>query len=67
MTMSADDAEFDRLMKLLDLGINAVRAGDGDTALMAAAEGVKSAEKLSELSHKKVICLPDQTKASETL
>lgn len=52
----ADD-EYDRIMKLLDVGINAVRNDDGTGAIMALEAALKSAEKLPQVIH-----LPDQSR-----
>jgi hypothetical protein len=49
------DAICDRIMQLLDVGIAALRNGDGDGALMAAMEADKTAKSLA-------ICLPDRSK-----
>ena len=51
------DEEIDRLMQLLDVGIKAVRAGDGDAALMAVKEAHESAKRLPM----KPIVLPDRS------
>lgn len=60
--MKSVDGEVNRIMGLLDIGINAARAGDGDVALMAAKAAHDSALRLPQKSG--VICLPD--KSSET-
>lgn len=51
------DEEADRLMQLLDVGIDAVRKGDGQMALLALQEGLKTAERLPKKGDS--ICLPD--------
>lgn len=58
---SADD-EVNRIMGLLDIGIKAVRAGDGDAALMAVKAAHDSALRLPQKPG--LFCLPD--KSSET-
>lgn len=60
--MKSVDDEVNRIMGLLDLGINAVRAGDGDVALMAVKAAHDSALRLPQKPG--TICLPD--KSSET-
>lgn len=56
--MSKEDEDFERLMKLLDVGIEAVRAGDGDGAIMALEAATKVADALPKKPD--VICLPAQ-------
>lgn len=51
------DEEFNRLMQLLDVGIDAVRKGDDQMALLALQEGLKTAERFPKKGG--VICLPD--------
>lgn len=51
------DKEVDRIMQLLDIGLDAVKKGDGDAAAMALEEAHKSAKRLPQ----KVICLPDRS------
>lgn len=55
--MKSVDDEVNRIMGLLDIGIKAVRAGDGDVALMAAKAAHDSALRLPQKPG--VICLPD--------
>lgn len=55
--MNAADQEFERLMKLLGAATDAMRNGDGDAALMATAEALKTARRLPQ----KAICLPDRS------
>ncbi|WP_065755249.1 hypothetical protein [Bradyrhizobium paxllaeri] len=51
------DREVDRIMALLDVGLDAVKKGDGDVAVMALEEAYASAKRLPP----KVICLPDRS------
>jgi len=47
MSTEADpDDLFERLMKLLDVGLDALREGDGDGTILALKEAVKTAEQL---------------------
>lgn len=55
--MNTPDQEFDRLMKLLDVGITAAKSDDWDTALMAAKEAERTARRLPQ----KAIFLPDRS------
>lgn len=57
------DAEFDRIMKLLDIGLEALRTGDGDGAEMALDEALKVAKALPQKPV--IIVLPDRTKSGE--
>lgn len=43
----ADEAA-DRLMQLLDIGLEALKGDDPDTAIMALAEGLKTAHSLPQ-------------------
>lgn len=53
------DAEADRLMKMLDMALDAVRGGDGDAALLALMEAEETANRLpKKASPPEVICLP---------
>lgn len=54
------DEEYERLMKLLDIGLDAVRSGDGDGAIMALEAATKVADALPEKPE--VICLPDRSR-----
>lgn len=58
--MSDADDEEDRLMKLLDVAINAVRQDDEVGALMALEAGLKSARNLPQKPQ--VFYLPDQSR-----
>jgi hypothetical protein len=53
------DEEADRLMQLLDVGIDSMRRGDGEMAVLALKEGLKTAKRLPKKDG--VICLPDQS------
>lgn len=55
--MSEDAA--DRLMKMLDVGLEALRNGDGDGTLLALSEAQKIADALPKRAD--VICLPDRS------
>lgn len=56
--LTADD-EADRLMQLLDVGLDQLRKGDDRMALLAVQEALKSAERLPR--ERDVICLPDRS------
>lgn len=51
--------EADRILKLLDIGIEAVRAGDGDMALLILQESLATAQRLPQKPG--VIYLPDRS------
>ena len=51
------DKEFDRMMQLLDIGLAALKRGDGDMTLMA----LRETEKVARSLPTKVICLPDRS------
>lgn len=53
-TQSAADIAADRIMQMIDIGIAAVRKGDGLGALLAVKEAHKIATTLP-------ICLPDRS------
>lgn len=53
------DREVDRLMELLRVGTEAVRRGDGDSALLAVQEALATAKRLPQKPD--VIALPDQS------
>lgn len=53
------DKEADRLMRLLDIALDGVRRGDGDTAILALQEGVETANRLPKRAA--VIALPDRS------
>lgn len=57
--MKSVDAEVDRLMALLDIGIDAARHGDLGVAQMVAAEALKTAERMPKKPD--VIALPDRS------
>lgn len=57
--MKTADEEFDRLMALLDVGLEQVRRGDGQSAVLALQEALQTAERLPKKAG--VICLPDQS------
>jgi len=46
------DKEVDRIIRLMDVGIEAVRNGDGDAAVMAAKEALETAQRLPKKSDK---------------
>ena len=53
------DAEAERLMKMLDMALEAVRDGNGDAALLALMEAEDTANRLpKKASPPDVICLP---------
>jgi len=54
--MTADD-DADRLAQLLDVGLQALKKGDGVGAELALKEALESAQKLPQ----RVICLPDRS------
>lgn len=59
MTQTPTDATADRLERMLDIALAAVRAGDGDAALMALAEAEETAKRLpGKANPPEVICLP---------
>lgn len=45
---TSTDKEADRLMKLLDVGLDALRQGDGDGTLMALEEALKTAKAMPQ-------------------
>lgn len=53
------DKEADRLMALLDVGLEQLRKGDGQSAILALQEALQTAERLPKKAD--VICLPDQS------
>ena len=59
MTTANDEA--DRIMRLLDIGIAAVRADDGATALMAVKEAYETAERMPRKPSADAIPLPDRS------
>lgn len=58
MNKTAND-EADRLLNLLDIGLEQLRKGDGDSTLLALQEALKTAERMPKKAD--VICLPDQS------
>ncbi len=42
------DEQVDRLMRLLDIGLEALKEGDDDASIMALAEGLKTAKELPQ-------------------
>lgn len=58
--MTTADEEADRLMQLLEVGIDEVRRGDGQMALLALKEALKTAERIPKKGG--AICLPDRPK-----
>lgn len=58
MTRTADE-EADRLMALLDVGLEQVRRGDGQSAILALQEALRTAERMPKKTG--VICLPDRS------
>lgn len=62
MPQSEADEAADKIMDLLDIGLKAMRAGDGDVALMAVKEGLKVAKTLPQKDGTVgVITLPDRS------
>lgn len=51
--------EADRLMTLLDVGLQELRKGDGQSAILALQEALQTAERMPKKAS--VICLPDQS------
>lgn len=62
MSLAANQ-EADRLLALLDVGLEQIRKGDGDAALLALQEALKSAERLPKKPS--VIHLPDLSGATQ--
>lgn len=54
--------EADRLEKLLDAALDALRDEDDDVALMALDEALKEANRLPKKDVPPVICLPDESR-----
>lgn len=58
MTKTADE-EADRLLALLDVGLQQLRKGDGQSAVLALQEALQTAQRMPKKAD--VICLPDQS------
>jgi hypothetical protein len=46
MTKTETDQAADRLLELLDIGLKQLKSGDGDSALLALQEALKTANRL---------------------
>lgn len=58
--MAQTDDDFDRLMKLLDVGLEALKTGDGDGTIMALQVATDVADKMPKKAQS-AICLPGPT------
>ncbi len=62
MAKSDVDRDVDRIMQMLDMGLDAIRGGDGDAALLALMEAEETAKRLPKKAGiPDVICLPDHS------
>lgn len=57
--MNTADQEYDRLMRLLDVGLDALQRGDADVTMLALKETLETAQRLPQKAP--VIALPDRS------
>lgn len=61
--MAASDDEYDRVMKLLDVGMAALKSGDGDGTIMALNAATEAAKRMPKRLPN-VICLSGPKESS---